>query len=338
MCGVMQQIHLTYLNGPDVAALALTNDEIIAAVESGLKAQGLGQTVIEPRMHLVPESSDKGHFNVLRGVVKPLGLAGVKVVGDFVDNYQRGLPSEMALLNLFDPETGMPKAILDATGITDMRTGALTAIGAKYLARKNSKVLGHVGARGTSYWNVKLLDHLFDFDEIRVHSRRPESRNGFAERLARDLGKKVIATDDWESCVRDADIIVEASRLPAPTPMLKTDWIKKGAFVVPYGTMSAVELSLTDIMDKMVVDDWGQCRKGLPFGALRAHVDSDRLNEQNLHAELGQIVAGLKPGRESDAETNLLWHRGLSLSDIALGAAMLEKAKKMGLGQQLRFA
>ncbi|HWT99959.1 MAG TPA: hypothetical protein VN229_20150, partial [Terriglobales bacterium] len=176
------------------------------------------------------------------------------------------------------------------------------------------------------------------FDEIRVHSRRPESRNGFAARLTRDLGKKVVATDDWESCVRDADIIVEASRLPAPTPMLKTAWIKKGAFVVPYGTMSAVELSLTDIMDKMVVDDWGQCRKGLPFGALRAHVDSDRLNEQNLHAELGQIVAGLKPGRESDAETNLLWHRGLSLSDIALGAAMLEKAKRMGLGQQLRFA
>jgi ornithine cyclodeaminase len=338
MQDTMQQIHLTYLNGPDIAALALNNDEILAAVESGLRAQGLGQTVIEPRMHLIPGSSEKGHFNVLRGVVKPLGLAGVKVVGDFVDNYQRGLPSEMALLNLFDPETGMPKAILDATSITDMRTGAVTAIGAKYLARRRSKVLGHIGARGTAYWNVRLLDHLFDFETIRVHSRRPESRNGFAERLSQDLGKKVVATADWESCVRDADIIVEASRLPKPEPMLKTAWVKKGAFIVPYGTMSAVELSLTDIMDKMVVDDWGQCRKGLPFGALRAHVDSDRLNEQNLHAELGQIVAGLKPGRESDAETNLLWHRGLSLSDIALGAALLEKAKKMGIGQQLRFA
>jgi len=334
----MAQIHLTYLNGPDIAALALTNDEILTAVESGLRAQGLGQTVIEPRMHLIPESAEKGHFNVLRGVVKPLGLAGVKVVGDFVDNYQRGLPSEMALLNLFDPETGMPKAILDATSITDMRTGALTAIGAKYLARKGSRVLGHIGARGTAYWNVRLLDHLFDFVAIRVHSRRPDSRNGFAERLSQDLGKKVVATEDWESCVRDADIIVEASRLPKPEPMLRTAWVKKGAFIVPYGTMSAVELSLTDIMDKMVVDDWGQCRKGLPFGALRAHVDSERLNEQNLHAELGQIVAGLKPGRESDAETNLLWHRGLSLSDIALGAALLEKAQKMGIGQQLRFA
>jgi ornithine cyclodeaminase len=91
-------------------------------------------------------------------------------------------------------------------------------------------------------------------------------------------------------------------------------------------------------MDKMVVDDWGQCRKGLPFGALRQHVDSDRLNENNLHAELGQIVAGLKPGRESDAETILFWHRGLSLSDIALGHAMLEKARRLGIGQRLRYA
>jgi alanine dehydrogenase len=334
----VQEIHFTYLNALDVEKLELTDAEILAAVESGLKAQGDGLTVIEPRVHLIPESSAKGHFNVLRGYVKPLGLAGVKVVGDFVDNYKRDLPSELAILNLFDPETGALKALLDATSITDMRTGAMTALGGKFLGPKNARVLGHIGARGTAYWNVRLLDHYFDFDEIRVHSRRPESQNAFAQRLSQDLGKKVVATADWESCVRGADIVVEASRLPEPTPMLKTEWIKRGALVVPYGTMSAVELSLTDIMDKMVVDDWGQCRKGLPFGALRAHVDSDRLTQENLHAELGQIIAGHKPGRESADETILFWHRGLSLSDIALGHAMLEKAAKLGLGQRLRFA
>jgi ornithine cyclodeaminase len=334
----MQAIHLTYLNGPDIARLSLTDQEILDAVEQGLDAQGRKQTVIEPRVHLVPESSEKGHFNVLRGVIHPLGLAGVKTVGDFVGNYKIGLPSELALLNLFDPQTGVPKAILDATSITDMRTGAITALGGKYLARKGSKVLGHIGARGTSYWNVRLLNHFFDFDEIRVHSKRPESRNAFAARLSKDLGKPVRVVDSWEACVRDADIVVEASRLPAPEPLLKTEWIKEGAFVVPYGTMSAVEFSLTDIMDKMIVDDWGQCRKGLPFGALRAHVDADKLCEETLHAELGQIVAGLKPGRERVDETILFWHRGLSLSDIALGHALLEKAKRLDIGQTLRFA
>ena len=319
-------------------ALGLTDAEILAAVQSALDAQGRGQTVIEPRMHLVPESSDKGHFNVLRGYIAPLHVAGVKVVSDFVDNYKVDLPSEMALLNLFDPVNGKPLAVVDATAITDMRTGAVTALGAKYLARKDSKVLGHIGARGTSYWNVRLLDSLYDFDEIRVHSRRPESQQAFGERLSRDLGKPVKVVNDWESCVRGADIVVEASRLPQPTPLLKTEWIKPGALVMPYGTMSAVELSLTDIMSKVVVDDWGQCRKGLPYGALRAHVDSDRVTQENLHAELGQIVAGLKPGRERDDETILFWHRGLSTTDIALGHAMLEKARKMGLGQTLKFA
>ena len=147
----------------------------------------------------------------------------------------------------------------------------------------------------------------------------------------------MIATDDWESCVRGADIVVEASRLERPEPKLRTEWIKRGACVIPYGTMSAVELSLTDIMDKIVMDDWGQAKAG-PYGALRAHVDSDRVTEENLHAELGQIVAGLKPGRERDDETILFWHRGLSLSDIALGHAMLEKGARLGIGQRLRFA
>jgi ornithine cyclodeaminase len=243
----------------------------------------------------------------------------------------------MGLLLLMDPHNGAPKAIVDGSHLTDMRTGAITAIGAKYLARTGSKVLGHIGARGTAYWNVRLLDHLFEFDDIRVHSRRPESREPFAERLARDLGKPVRATTDWRSCVEGADIVVEASRLTAPEPLLKTAWIKPGAFVVPYGTMSAVELSLTDIMSKLVVDDWGQCKAG-PFGSLRAHVNAGKLSAETLHAEMGEIVAGLKPGREREDETILFWHRGLSLADIALGAAMLKKAARLGMGHRLRYA
>ena len=329
-------IHLTYLNHADVETLAMSDAEILAAVEEGLRAQGRGEATIEPRMHLVPEKDYPGHFNVLRGYIRPLGLVGVKVVGDFYRNYKVGLPSELALLNLLDPKTGAPIAVIDASDITDMRTGAVTAIGAKHLARKGSRVLGHIGARGTSYWNVRLLDSIFHFEEIRVHSRRPESRRSFADRLEKDLKKKILVKEDWEGTVREADIVVEASRLEKPQALLKTEWIKKGACVIPYGTMSAVELSLTDIMDKMVMDDWGQAKAG-PFGSLRAHVDSGRLSEKNLHAELGQIVAGLKPGRESESETNLFWHRGLSLSDIALGAAMLEKAKRLGVGTRLRY-
>jgi len=333
----MPPVYIDYLNRFDIEALALADNEILDAIENSLAMQGRGETSIEPRMHIHPRAGVEGHFNVLRGWIGgDVDAAGVKVVGDFVDNYKSGRPSEYGLLTLFDPRMGAPKAILDATGITEMRTGAVTAIGAKYLAPGNPKILGHIGARGTAYWNVRLLDRLFGFDEIRVHSRRPESREAFGAQLSQDLGKQVIVTTDWQSCVEGADIVVEASRLSKPEPMLKTSWIKPGALVVPYGTMSAVELNLTDIMAKMVVDDWGQARAG-NFGALRAHVNSGKLSEETLHAELGEIVSGSKPGRGTDDETILFWHRGLSLSDIALGHKMLEKAKSMGVGQRLRF-
>ena len=332
----MAAIYLRYLSHEDVTALGLTDAEILTAVEGALRAQGLGQVVIEPRVHLVPEKEYPGHFNVLRGYVRPLSLAGVKVVGDFYRNYEVGLPSELGLMQLFDPKTGAPVAIVDAADLTDMRTGAVTAIGAKYLARQDSKILGHIGARGTSYWNVRLLHRVFGFEEIRVHSRRSESRDAFAARLRVDLGARITVTEDWESCVRDADIVVEASRLEKPAPLLRTEWIRKGACVIPYGTMSALELSLTDIMDKMVVDDWGQARAG-PLGALRAHVDTGRLSEATLYAELGQIVVGRKAGRERADETTLFWHRGLPLSDIALGAALVEKARALDIGQELLY-
>ena len=334
---VTQPVYIDYLNRFDVEAASLSDAEILSAVELGLVMQGRGATEIEPRTHIHPRAGVEGHFNVLRGWIgDQIASAGVKVVGDFVDNYRQGRPSEYGLLTLFDPSHGAPKAVIDATGITEMRTGAITALGAKYLAPERPRVLGHVGARGTAYWNVRLLCHLFDFEEVRIHSRRAESRNAFAARLEADLGRSVTVTEDWRSCLEGADIMVEASRLSAPEPMLHTSWVAPGALVIPYGTMSAVDLSLTDVMDKIVMDDWGQAHG--QFGALRAHVDNGKLTEETLHAELGQIVAGHRPGREFPDERILFWHRGLSLSDIALGHAFLEKCRNEGLGQRLRFA
>src|SRR5687768_4266626 len=110
----MQPIYLTYLNRHDIEAAALSDHGIIAAIEASLAMQGRGETVIEPRMHLEPRAGVEGHFNVLRGWIGgEIDAAGVKVVGDFVDNYKQGLPSEFGVLNLFDPRTGMPTAIMD---------------------------------------------------------------------------------------------------------------------------------------------------------------------------------------------------------------------------------
>jgi len=333
------ELWLRFLSGPDVDRLGLTNDEVIAAVEAVVDAHGRGRTVFEPRTHLVPDNGGAGHFNILRGHVGTLGehgLSGVKVVGDFVPNYRRGLPSELALMTLYDPTTGVPLAILDATLITEARTGAMTAVGAKYLARPDSRVLGHVGARGTAFANVTMLDSLFPLEEIRVTSRRPESREAFAERLRAVTATPVRVVATADEVFDQADILVEASRLEKPTPLLRTAAVKRGAFVVPYGTVSAVEPNLLDVMDKVVVDDWRESRSGR-FGALRSQVDTGRLSEQTLYAEIGEIVAGRKPGRENADERILFWHRGLSILDVALAHLILTRAEAAGAGTMLRY-
>lgn len=335
----MDEIRLRFLSGPDIDTLGIGPADAIAAVEEVVGAHGRGQTVFEPRTHLVPDNGGAGHFNVLRGHVGTYGdhgLSGVKVVGDFVGNYQLGLPSELALMTVYDPATGVPLAIMDATLITEVRTGAMTAVGAKHLARPDSRILGHVGARGTAFANVTMLDSLFPLEEIRVTSRRPESRTAFAEQLRKvtDTPVRVVATAD--EAYADADILVEASRLETPAPLLRTAAVKPGAFVVPYGTISAVELDLLDVMDKVVVDDWAESRSGR-FGALRAHVDTGRLSEQTLHAQIGEIVSGQRPGRERPDERILFWHRGLSILDVALAHLILTRAEAAGAGTMLRY-
>jgi len=332
-------IWLRFLSGPDVASLGITRREIVDAVADVMRAHARGQTVFEPRVHLVPDSGQVGHFNVLRGHVSALGehgVSGIKVVGDFVANYQLGMPSELALITLYDPATGIPLAIIDATFITEARTGAMTAVGARYLARLDAKILGHAGARGTAFSNVTMLDSLFDFAEIRVTSRRPESREAFAERLRAETSTPVRVTSSFEETFDGADILVEATRLTTPQPLLHPGLVRPGAFVVPYGTVSAVSPDLLDVMDKVVVDDWREAQAG-SFGALRHHVDTGVLTEQTMHGELGQIIAGDRSGRESADERILLWHRGLSILDVAVAHLILERAVTAGAGTMLRY-
>ncbi|MFD0522450.1 hypothetical protein [Paractinoplanes durhamensis] len=167
-------------------------------------------------------------------------------------------------------------------------------------------------------------------------SRRPESRDAFAARLREVTTTPVRAVATADEAYDQADILVEASRLEKPIPLLRTASVRPGAFVVPYGTVSAVELDLLDVMDKVVVDDWRESRSGR-FGALRAHVDTGRLTEESLYAEIGEIVSGAKPGRETPDERILFWHRGLSILDVALAHLILTRAEAAGTGTMLRY-
>ena len=333
------ELWLRFVSGPDVDALGLTPADVVAAASDVVAAHGRGETVFEPRTHLVPDNGGRGHFNVLRGPVSSLGehgVSGVKVVGDFVPNYELGLPSELALLTLYDPWTGLPRAIVDATWITEVRTGAMTAVGARHLARPDAGVLGHVGSRGTAHANVVMLDAMFDLQEIRVTSRRPESREAFAELLREELDTPVVVTGSVAETLDGADIAVEATRLTEPAPLVTPGLLAPGSLLVPYGTVSALDPGLLDVIDKVVVDDWREAQAG-EFGALRPHLRTGALTRETLHAEIGEVLTGTRPGREDADERILFWHRGLSILDVAVGHLVLERAEAADLGTMVRY-
>ena len=332
-----RSLDLLFLSADDISSLDLQPAEVLDAVEQGLRAHGLGEVVMPPKDHLSVEEQFQGHFNILKAYVPAFGFAGVKVIGDYVNNYRHDLPSELALLTLYQAETGTPVAIMDATELTWMRTGAVTALGAKHLARRASKVLGHIGARGTAGYNLRYLDHLYDLDEIRVTSRRPESRERFAAEMSGILGKQVVAVADVETAVAGADIVVDASRLSEERTILENRWLEPGALVMPYGAVRSTDPQLPLIADRFVVDDWRQAA-GSEHGQYFTLIRDGRLTRDDVYAEIGEIVAGAKPGRERDDQLIVFWHRGFAISDIAVGSLALRRAQELGLGTRVAMA
>jgi alanine dehydrogenase len=328
-------LEILFLSKEDVDALDLGLQEVMDAIEAGLKAHGEKKVIMPSKDHLVLDYPER-LFNILKGYVEPINVGGVKVIGDFQKNYEHGLPSELALITLYHPETGAPFAIVDGTLITWMRTGAVTAVGARYLAGERPRVLAHIGARGTAWYNVAMLDLLFDFEEIRVASKRPESRERFAAEMSSRLKKKVAISETSQAAVRDADIIIDASRLLEPEVLVPDRLVKPGALLQPYGAVLSVEPSLPFSVDKLVVDDWNQCQLSR-YGQFAGLIQSGQLRSEHVYAEIGEIVAGIKPGRQSAQERILFWHKGFAVSDIMLAHLAYQKARVRGIGTRLSY-
>ncbi len=321
-----------FLNRADVEALVPPLAQVLDVVEEGLAAHGRGLVTLPPKSHIHLDDRFNGHFNVLPGYVGPIGTAGVKVVGDYVDNWKHGLPSEVALLTLYDPETGVPRAVMDATVLTWLRTAAVTAIGARWLARSDSAVVAHLGARGTAFSNLQALAACFPLREVRIASRRAPTRAQLAARVRETLGVPAHAVDRVDDAVAGADIVVEATRLERPEVLIRDEHVKPGALLVTYGWVMALDPTLPFRADKLVVDDWAQCQQG---GQLYPLIESGQLTRAHVHAEIGEIVVGARPGRTSPDERIVFWHRGFAISDIVLGQCILDQAKAKGVGQML---
>lgn len=318
---------LTVLSATQVQACLPSTVETIAAIQTAYLAIATNEGRLGPRAYMDAPGPSAGTFVSMQGIMPSRNLAAVKVIGSFPQNRARGLPSESGLLSLFDASTGVPLAVMDAGAITAMRTGAVSALGAKYLARKSSRSLAVIGTGPTARWSIRFIADLFQLDEVRVFGRDASKLAQFVTTMSRETGVKTRAASGWQDCVESADIVVDATMLDQHQPLLRTSWIQPGAVLIVFGIRGSLELDVCTSMDRIVVDDWSRSPPVGPNGALWPQIEAGKFSQDQVDAEIGEIIQG-RGGRQNKDERILFWHRGMVLCDILIASLVLQEAQK----------
>lgn len=315
----------------------LTLSNVAEAVEGALKAHGEKQVVMPPKLGL--PLGDKGEWpnynafiNSMPAYIGPIDIAGIKWAGGFWDNYQRGLPSVMAVIVLTDPRTGVPKAIMEGGWITDFRTAAVSAVGAKYLARKEVETIGIYGAGTQGRTQLMVFNELYDIKEAKVF----DIREGAAEKMAEEMSDKVdihiVPSTSIREVGKASDIIITVTT--AHEPFLEAQHLPKGVHISAMGSYNEISMDVVEASDKIVVDNLGQTKHR---GNLARFFEQGTITEEEIDCELGEIVAGKKPGRERKDENTLLVPIGMGSEDVAVAYRAYQEASDKGIGKPIRL-
>jgi ornithine cyclodeaminase/alanine dehydrogenase len=315
-----------YLNRQDVERIDLGLDAIIEALEAMFREKGEGRVEMPPKpgIHTRPDA----FIHAMPAYIPSLEAAGVKWISGYPGNQAKDLPYITGLLILNDPDTGVPTVIMDATWITAQRTGAATAVAARYLARPDSATAGILacGVQGRS--NLRALACVFPLQKAWAFDTHRPVAEAFATELSQELEIDIEVVDEPRVAVIAADLVVTSGPiLKEPTPVIDADWLAPGAFACPVDFDSYWTGAAFRQADKVATDDVGQLdyyRTAGYFGDTPAP-----------YADLGQIVAGHKPGRESDAERTMAINLGLALEDMATAMPLYERALELGIGTRL---
>ena len=306
--------------------------EVMEVVEEAFKAKGLGEVVMPPKVYV---NFPKGDFRVMPCYFPALGFGGVKIVNVHPENPEKyGLPTVMAVILLLDPETGKPVAIMDGTWITDMRTGAAGGIAAKYLARKDSKIVGMVGAGAQARTQLLALNEVFEIEEVRVCARTLAEAEEFKEKMEY-LGLNILPKENVEDVVKGCDILVTTT--PVTTPIVKNEWISEGMHINAIGADAPGKEELDPKIlkrAKIVVDDFEQA---CHCGEVNVPLTKGIISEEDIYAELGEIIAGKKLGRLNDEEITIFDSTGLAIQDLATATLVYKKAKASNLGFEIEL-
>lgn len=323
----MEPIEFLYLSQQDVVDTGVSFADAVVSAEEVLREHGAKAVENPPKPGVHP---GEGNFlHAMPAYLGQSGRVGLKWVSGFFDNPARGLPSIMALIVLNDVETGRPLALMDGTYVTGLRTAAVSGVAAKHLANGDARVIGLVGAglQGR-YHLLTLKDILGSVETVRVFDIDTATLERFIADMSSETPFAIEAGSSARDVIRGADVVITAtSGLDAP--VFAESWVAEGALVLPVHS-KGWEQAMIERADRFIVDDWGQFATylGPPGGFYETLPEAP-------DAELGEVVAGLKPGREVPTQRILSFNPGLAMQDVGLASVVFARARKQGLGQRL---
>ena len=317
---------LLYLSQADVASAGPTMAEIIEALERMFHEKGEGRVEMPPKpgIHTRPDA----FIHAMPAYIPALESAGVKWVSGYPENYKRGLPYITGLLILNDPETGIPLAVMDCVWITAKRTGAATAVAAKYLARPDSEVVGVLGCGVQGRSNLEALNVLFPLKRVLAYDVDTDTQQRYVDEMSEQFGLEVVAVREPREAVVGCDIVVTAGPiLKTPHATIEPSWFEAGGFASLVDFDSYWHPRAMREADKFCTDDVDQLEHYREVGYFQ--------DIPPIHADLGELVTGRKPGRETDEERTMACNLGLALDDMATAPLIYRRALERGVGTWL---
>ena len=322
----MPAARFLYLSRADVERVGLELRTIIELLERAFREKGEGRVELPPKPGIHPRPD--AFLHAMAASIPAMQSAGLKWVAGFPENTARGLPYVSGLLILNDVETGLPLAVMDATWITAYRTGAATALAARYLARPDSSVAGILACGVQGRTNLMALAACFPLRKVYAYDRRRENQDRYLSEMSEELGLEIVGVDAPRAAVSEADLVVTSGPiLKHPTPTIERDWLREGAFASAVDYDSYWSGPALAQLDRIATDDHAQFRYVRESGYFQQTPEP--------YADLGELVTGRKPGRQSPRERTLAMNLGLALDDMAVAPEVLRRAKELGLGTWL---
>jgi ornithine cyclodeaminase/alanine dehydrogenase-like protein (mu-crystallin family) len=323
----MKEHQILYLSKQEVAETGLTMPEVIEAVQKAFEEKGEGRVEMPPKpgVHSRPNS----FIHAMPAYIAATGALGVKWVAGYPENSKRGLPYISGLVVLNDPDTGLPLAVMDCVWITSMRTGAATTVAARYLARQDSKIFGVLGAGIQGFSNLEALKVLFPIERVVAYDIDDGQIQRYEQRIrSRWPEIEIVRASEPRQAVEGMDIVVTAGPIVRPPhATIQAGWLSEGAFASMVDFDSYWSGEALEEVDKFTTDDIPQLEHYRTLGYFQAIPP--------LYAELGELVTGRKPGRQTVRERTVACNLGLAIDDLATAPLVYKLAVEKGLGTWL---